>query len=89
MSGERSGVQKRLRFHAPSALYVHCRCHQLQLAAVHSANEHIEVKRAFGTLLTIWKALHFSAKKSEKLIEIEDALSIPELKVGKHTRWLS
>lgn len=34
MSGARSGVQIRLRYHSPSALYVHCRCHQLQLAAV-------------------------------------------------------
>ena len=64
MSGERSGVQKRLWYHAPSALYVHCRCHQLQLAALHSANEHNEVKCVFGTLLAIWKALHYSPKKA-------------------------
>ncbi len=31
MSGQRSGVQLRLRLHSPSAVYVHCRCHQLQL----------------------------------------------------------
>ena len=53
MSGERSGVQKWLWYHAPIALYVHCRCHQLQLAALHSANEHNEVKRVFDTLLAI------------------------------------
>ena len=39
MSGERSGVQKRMKFHAPSALYVHCRCHLLQLAAVYAAKD--------------------------------------------------
>ena len=53
MSGAKSGVQLRVRFHAPSALYVHCRCHQLQLASVHAADEHNEVKRMFGTLLTM------------------------------------
>ena len=44
MSGQRSGVQIRLRLHSPSAVYVHCRCHQLQLAAVNAAVEHNEVK---------------------------------------------
>jgi hypothetical protein len=44
MFGVRSGVQMRMRYHSPSALYVHCRCHRLQLAAVSAANEHTEVK---------------------------------------------
>ena len=52
MSGERSGVQVRLRVYSPSALYVHCRCHQLQLAAIHASKEHNEVRRVLGTLLT-------------------------------------
>ena len=37
MSGGKSGVQVRLRVYSPSALYVHCRCHQLQLAAIQRA----------------------------------------------------
>ena len=52
MSDQRSGVKKRLRLHAPSAVYVHCRCHQLQLATP-SIDEHREVKRVVGTLLNI------------------------------------
>ena len=44
MSGQRSGVQKRLRLHSPSAVYVHCQCHQLQLATLNAADEHREVK---------------------------------------------
>lgn len=61
------------------------------MAAVHSANEHSEVKCVFGTLLAIWKAFNYSAKKAEKLTEIEAELNIPELKVGKpsDTRWLA
>ena len=44
MSGNRTGVQTRLKLHAPSAIYVHCRCHLLELAAVNAAGEHTEVK---------------------------------------------
>jgi len=91
MSGHRSGVQTRLRVHAPSALYVHCRCHKLQLAAVNAAAEHTEVKRVLGTLLTIWKAFHYSPKKAEKLAEIQAELQAPETKMRKpsDTRWLA
>lgn len=57
MSGHRTGV---LRFLSPNALYIHCRCHQLQLAALSAANDHTVVKRVLGTLLTIWKVFHYS-----------------------------
>ena len=91
MSGQRSGVQKRLRLHSPSAVYVHCRCHQLQLATLNAADEHREVKRVLGTLVTIWKAFHYSPKKAEKLAEIQAELNAPEFKMLKpsDTRWLS
>ena len=91
MSGNRTGVQTRLRLHAPSALYVHCRCHLLQLAAVNAAGEHAEVKRVLGTLLTIWKAFYYSPKKAEKLKEIQNELQCPEVKMQKpsDTRWLA
>ena len=32
-----------VKLHAPSALYVHCHCRQLQLASVHAADKHSEV----------------------------------------------
>ena len=91
MSGNKSGVQIRIGCHTPSALFVHCRCHQLQLAAVHAANEHREVQRALGTLLTIWKTFHYSPKKTEKLMEIQAVLDVPEIKIHKpsDTRWLA
>ena len=91
MSGEKSGVQIRMRRHSPSALYVHCRCHQLQLAAVNAATELSEVNRVMGTLLTMWKTFHYSPKKAEKLVEIQAVLNAPELKMHKpsETRWLA
>ena len=91
MSGVRSGLQVRMRAHVPAALYVHCNCHRLQLAAVTAANEHREIKRVIGTLMTIWKTFHYSPKKAEKLAEIQDVLDTPKLKVLKpsDTRWLA
>ena len=91
MSGEKSGVQVRLRVYSPTALYVHCRCHQLQLAAIHASKEHNEVKRVLGTLLTIWKTFHYSPKKAETLVEIQAVLNSPEIRVNKpsDTRWLA
>ena len=89
MSGERRGVQVRLRVYSPSALYVHC--HQLQLAAIHASKEHNEVRLVLGTLLTIWKTFHYSPKKAETLVEIQAVLNSPELRVNKpsDTRWLA
>ena len=91
MSGCRSGVQMRMKCHAPSSLYIHCHCHRLQLAAVNAAHDHREVSKVFGTLLTMWKTFHYSPKKAEKLIEIQAILNSPELKVTKpsDTRWLA
>ena len=90
-SGKKSGVQVRLRYHSPSALFVHCCCHRLQLAAVQAASEHNEVKRVLVTLLTVWKTFHYSPKKAEKLVEVQAVLNAPELKMQKpsETRWLA
>ncbi len=44
-----------------------------------------------GTLLTLWKAFHYSPQKAKKLIEIQNELNCPELKMQKpsDTRWLA
>ena len=47
-------------------------------------HDHREVSKVFGTLLTMWKAFHYSPKKAEKLIEIQAILNSPELKVTKN-----
>ena len=72
-------------------MYIHCRCHQLQHAALSAANDHTVVKRVLGTLLTIWKVFHYSPKKAEKLALIKAVLQSPEIKMTKpsDTRWLS
>ena len=91
MSGRRSGVQKRLRLHAPSAFYIHYCCHQLQLAVINAAEEHVEVKSVLRTLLTIWKAFHYSPQKEARLARIQAELHSTEIKTQKasDTHWLA
>ena len=37
-SGKKSSIQARMKKHSPHTLFVHCHCHQLQLACVQAAN---------------------------------------------------
>ena len=62
--------------------YVYCRCYILQLAALNAGAEHTEVKRVLGTLLTIWKAFHYSPKKAEKLADIQAELQAHKLQAA-------
>lgn len=70
MSGVRTGVQARLRCHSPLAIYIHCRCHQLQLACVHAVKSIKAVCRMQSNILAIWKLFHYSPKKAAVLREI-------------------
>lgn len=90
-SRAKTGVQARINEHAPHALFVHCHCHLLQLAAVQAANSTLGIKHVYLTLTTRWKYFHYSPKRTESLIEIQHVLDLPELKVIKpsDTRWLA
>ena len=91
MSGVRTGVQARLRRDSPLAIYIHCRCHQLQLACVYAARSVKAVTRVQSNILTIWKVFHYSPRKAAVLREIQAVLAHPQLKMLKpgDTRWLS
>ena len=90
-SGNRSGVQTRLKKYAPYAMYVHCHCHLLQLACVQAANSTPGIKHVYTTLTALWKFFHYSPKKTESLKEVQRVLDMPELKIIKpsDTRWLA
>ena len=90
-AGKKSGVQARLKKHAPHSVFVHCHCHKLQLACVQSANSTEGIKHVYTTLTTLWKFFHYSPKRCQNLKEIQKVLDIPELKIVKpsDTRWLS
>ena len=52
-SGKKSGVQARMKKHSPHALFVHCHCHQLQLACVQAANGTAGIEHVYVTLTTL------------------------------------
>ena len=54
-SAKKSGVQARMKKHSPHALFVHCHCHQLQLACVQAANGTVGIEHVYVTLTTLWK----------------------------------
>ena len=91
MCGVRTGVQARLRCHSPLAIYIHCRCHQLQLASVYAAQSIKTVSPLQSNILAIRKLFHYSPKKAAVLREIQAVLAHPQLKMLKpvDTRWLS
>ena len=52
---KKSGVQARLKKHAPHSLFVHCHCHCFNLLCVQSANCTEGIKHMYITLTTLWK----------------------------------
>ena len=89
-SGDKTGVQ-RLKGRSPHALFVHCRCHVLQLASVQAANATPGIMHVYTTLMMLWKSFHHSLKRAESLKVIQKVLDLPELKIVKpsDTRWLT
>ena len=64
-SGDKTGVQRRLKELSPHALFVHCRCHVLLLASVQTPNAKPGIKYVSTTLMTLWKFFHYSRKCAE------------------------
>ena len=90
-SGDKTRVQRSLKELSPHALFVHCRCHVLQLASVQAANATPGIKHVYNTQMTLWKFFHYSPKRAESLKEVQKVLHLPELKIVKlaGTRWLA
>ena len=59
---KKSGVQARLKKLAPHSVCIHCHCHKLQLACVHSANSTVGIKLVYTTLTTLWNFFTISRK---------------------------
>ena len=64
-SGDTAEVQRRLKELSLHALFVHCRCHVIQLASVQTANAKPGIKHVYITLMTLWKFFHYSPKRVE------------------------
>ena len=80
-SGDKTGVQRRLKELSPHALFVHC--HVLQLTSVQAANATPGIKHVYTNLMTLWKHFHYSPKCAESLKEVQKVLDHSELKIVK------
>lgn len=90
-SGGKTGVQSRIKAHAPHAIFVHCHCHMLQHACVQAANSTRGIKHVYVTLTALWKYIHYSPKRAKSLREVQQVLESPEKKMIKpsDTLWLA
>ena len=52
-SGDKTGVQRRLKELSPHALFVHCHCHVLQLASVQAANAISSIKHIYTSIIEV------------------------------------
>ena len=52
-SGDKTEIQGRLKELSPHALFVHCRCHVLQLASLQAANATSGIKYVYTTLMML------------------------------------
>ena len=88
-SGKKSGIQARMKKHSPHALFVHCHCHQLQLACVQAANGTTGIEHVCDTNHIV--VFYYSPKRTQSLKEVQRVLDFPELKIVKpsDTRWLA
>ena len=68
-SGNRTGVQSRMKVHAAHALYIHCSCHRLQLASIQAADAVGTVRRMSGTMTNLWKLFYYSPQKGRSFEE--------------------
>jgi hypothetical protein len=96
MSGIHRGVQARIKEIDPTANYVHCKAHVLNLAIVH-ASQDASVRTMMATIQEMAFSFHYSAKKLGKLQdELDKNQNVKDKLDGKtkvqtlcETRWFS
>lgn len=92
MSGEISGLQRRIKHFSPHCIYINCRNHRLALVFAHLLKKYNFLKSVDSLLVSLWKLFHYSPQKYGILKTIqEDVYNIKTLKMLKvsTTRWLS
>eukprot|EP00794_Sanderia_malayensis_P016611 gene16611-18300_t len=72
MSGIRGGLQTLVREISPTALYVHCMAHRLNLVLVKAATNSVRVKSFFGVLESLCSFFVASPKQMVQLHKAQD-----------------
>ena len=91
MVGGRSGVATQLRACNEQMISVHCVCHRLALASSQASSDVDYFKKFKNYLLSLYNFFHNSPVRSARLKQVQEVLSIPQLKIARavDTRWLS
>ena len=91
MSGEHTGLQRRIRHLAPFSIYVNCRCHRLALCFKHLFERFPWLESVDKLLLGLWKGFYYSGKNRHILKALQEAYGLKALNLVKAavTRWLS
>ncbi|XP_033730344.1 uncharacterized protein LOC117319689 isoform X2 [Pecten maximus] len=91
MSGEISGLQRRMRHLSPMCLYMNCRNHRLALCLRHLMKAYKLLVQVDEMLLAIWKLFHYSPRRFEVLKGVQELYGEEALSPirAATTRWLS
>ena len=91
MSGEISGLQRRLQHLVPHAKYVNCRNHRLALVFVYLISKFQVLADVDALILAVWKLMKYSSVKVSVFGAAQTVEGLKNVKLLKAapTRWLS
>ena len=91
MSGERKGLQRRIRHVPPFAVYMNCCKHCLASCLVHLLKSYSELESLDKLLLSLWKLFEYSSVKQAVFENAQKVDDLKPLKILKActTRWLT
>ncbi|CAF1033274.1 unnamed protein product [Rotaria sordida] len=89
MTGEYKGVASRLIQVSPTALYVHCNWHVLNLCLVDVAEAVVHIRNNFGVLKSLYNLIEASPKRHKVFEDLQKEFGIVSisLKQLSDTRW--
>lgn len=91
MSGEVTGLQRRIRHLSPHCIYINCRNHRLVLCLKHLMKEYPLLVEVDSILLSVWKLFEYSPQKFSMFNDIQQTYGLKPLTLirAATTRWLS
>ncbi|XP_062616029.1 uncharacterized protein LOC134277729 [Saccostrea cucullata] len=91
MSGEISGLQRRVRHISPHCLYINCRNHRLALCLKHLMPTYSSLKDVDSVLLSLWKLFEHSLRRLTMFQDLQEMYGMKSYALVKavSTRWLS
>ena len=91
MSGEHTGLQRRIRNVARFSIYINCKCHHLALCFKHLFDQFLWLESIDRLLVGLWKGFYYSRKNRHIWNSFQEVLGLKALNLVKAavTRLLS